>query len=225
MSEEFILNANRRTVIGKRVRQLRRSGKLPAVVYGYGLETTPIVLDHREASRMLRDTSVSTLLTLNIDGDEHNVLVREVQRGILSRAITHVDFQAIAMDVVVRTQVPLVLVSDEEVPAVRDFGAVLIASLDSMEIECLPKYLPDQIEVDVSGIETIGDGITVSELSLPEGVTAIEEPDTTVVVASAPDTVPVEEEEEELEEELLLEGEPEVIEKGKTEDDEEEFEE
>jgi large subunit ribosomal protein L25 len=221
MSEQIVLEATRRELIGKQVKQLRREGKLPAVVYGYGVDSTPILLDLRETSRILKNTSVSTLINLKVDDAEHNVLVREVQKGILSRAITHIDFQAIAMNVLVRTQVPLVVLSDD-VPAVNDFDAMLNIGVDSIEIECLPRNLPDQIEVDASVLLSIGDSITVADLVLPEGVAVMDDPETMLVFASSQQTL--EEPEEEVDEfgDELVEGEPEVLEKGKGDEEAEE---
>ncbi|MBC8332502.1 MAG: 50S ribosomal protein L25 [Anaerolineae bacterium] len=221
MSEQIILEATRREVIGKQVKQLRREGKLPAVVYGYGVDATPILLDLRETSRILKNTSVSTLINLKVDDAEHNVLVREVQKGILSRAITHIDFQAIAMNVLVRTQVPLVVLS-ENVPAVNDFDAMLNIGVDSVEIECLPRNLPDQIEVDASTLISIGDSITVADLVLPEGVAVMDDPETMLVFASSQQIL--EEPEEEVDEfgDELAEGEPEVLEQGKGDEEAEE---
>ncbi len=220
MSDQIILEATRRDVFGKKVKQMRREGKLPAVVYGYGVEPTPITLNLREASKILRTVGSSTLVTLKIDGEEYATLVREEQKGIISREYEHIDFQAINMDVSVRTQVPIVVVG-EDIPVVRDFGAYLITGFESLEIECLPKDLPDQIEVDATVLENIGDIITLADLELPSGVTALDDPETMIVVATAPDAAPAEDEEEELDEDELGLDEPEVIEKGKGEEEEE----
>ncbi len=220
MSEEIVLNSKHRDVIGKQVKQLRREGLLPAVVYGYGVEATPIVLNLREMTRILKTTGMSTLFTLKVDDEQHNVLVREIQKGILSREITHIDFQAIAMNVVVRTQVQLVVLSDN-VPAVNNFDAMLNIGVDSVEIECLPKNLPDQIEVDASSLENIGDSITVADLVLPEGVIVLDDPETMIVFASSQQTEELEDEVDEFGDEFGEDG-PEVLEKGKGDEDSDE---
>jgi len=103
MSENIVLEATRRDVIGKKVKQLRRDGKLPAVVYGHEVEPTPIVLNLLETSRILREVGSSTLLTLKVDKEEYSVLVRDFQRGILSREYTHLDFLALDLTQTVRT--------------------------------------------------------------------------------------------------------------------------
>ncbi len=219
MAEQIILEASKREVIGKQVKQMRREGKLPAVLYGHKVDATPIVLDLRETSKILRNVGSSTFVTLKVEGAEYSVLVRETQKGIISREYMHVDFQAIAMDQSVRAQVQLVINVDD-VPAAREFGAMIVTGLDSLDIESLPKDLPEQIEVDASILASIGENIMVRDLDLPETLTVYDDPETMIVAAVAPTLV----EEEEVEEEELLEAEPgadepEVIEKGRAEDE------
>ncbi len=215
--EKIVIEATRREVTGKKVRFLRRDGKLPAILFGYGVESTPITLDLRETSRTLARVGSSTLVALVVDGKEYNVLVRERQQDVIYRTLTHVDFQAVSMTETVRAQVAINLL-DTEVPAIETYGAILNIGLDVLEIECLPQDLPERIEIDLSGLTEIGDSILVQDLPLPAGVVALDDPETLVVVVSTPIA-----EEEEEEEEVLEEGvEPEVIEKGRAEEDEEE---
>ncbi len=222
MSEQIVLEASKREVVGKQVKQLRREGKLPAILYGHEVEPTPIFLNQRETSKILKEVGSSTFVTLKVDDEEHAVLVRETQKGVISREYLHVDFQVIAMDQSVRAQVQVVVVGDD-IPAVRELGAMVVTGLDSLDIECLPKDLPEQIEVDASILENIGDIIMVRDLSLPDSLTVYDDPETMIVVATAPTAIVEEEEEEEelLEVEPGAE-EPEVIEKGKGEDEEDE---
>lgn len=222
MSENIVLEATRRDVVGKKVKQLRREGKLPAVVYGHGVEPTPILLDLRETTKVLREVSSSTLVTLKVDKKEYSVLVRDFQKGIISREYTHLDFLALDLTQTVRTQVAVVLL-DVDVPAVKEMGAMVITGLDSLEVEALPKDLTDQIEIDPSVLVNIGDSISVADITPPPGVTFLDDPDAMVVMATAPSVMEEEAEvvDEELLEEELAAGEPEVIEKGKEEESEE----
>lgn len=216
--EKIVIEATRREVTGKKVRFLRREGKLPAVLFGYGVESTPITLDLREASRTLASVGSSTLVTLALDGKEYNVLVRERQQDVIYRTLTHVDFQAVSMTETVRARVAVQIVGDHVISAVENYGAIINTGLDVLEIECLPQDLPERIEVELTGLSEIGDSILVKDLPLPTGVVALDDPETLVVVVSAP----IAEEEEAEEEEILEEGaEPEVIEKGYAEEEEE----
>ena len=211
--DKIVLEATRREVVGKKVKILRREGKLPAVVYGFGLETTPILLDAREASRILDSVGSSTLVYVSIDGTEHAALVRERQHEVIYRTLLHVDFQAVSLKETVRASVTLIF-GDDEAPAVREFGAILIQSQESVEIECLPQDLPERITIDLKMLNEVGDTILVKDLDVPEGVTILDDPDATVVVATYAETVPEEEELDEVEEGI----EPEVIERGSDDD-------
>ena len=215
--EKIVLAATHRDVIGKKVKTLRRDGKLPAVLFGHSVDSTPIVLDLKESTKILSSVGSSTLVIIDLEGKEYTALVRERQRDIIYRTLTHIDFQALSMTETVRTRVP-VHIGEQEVPAVIEFGAIINTGLDMLEIECLPKDLPERIVIDVSRLFEIGDSILVKDLTLPAGIEVLDDPDTLIVVASAP--ISDEELEEVIEEVEDLEGfEPEVIEKGKTEDE------
>ncbi len=214
--DQITLNATRRQVIGKKVKTLRKEGKLPAVLYGHGLESTPIVLDARDARKILGSVGSSTLITVNLDGVQHTVLVRERQRDVLTRDYLHVDFQALSMTEKVRAMVRIEL-SEEIAPAVKDYGAMLVIGVDQLEIECLPGDLIDRIVVDISSLKEVGDAIHVKDLPLPGNIDILGDLDAMVVTAAyqAPEEAEPSEEVEELE------GyEPEVIERGKAEEEE-----
>jgi large subunit ribosomal protein L25 len=217
--DKIVVKASRREVIGKKVKQLRNEGKLPAVIYGKHIDPLAVTMDLRETTKLLRDVGRSSVLTLDVDGEEFNALVRDRQRDIFSGKYLHIDFLAISLTEKVRTQVGIAL--EGEASAIKDFSAVLVTGLERLEIECLPSDLPERIVVDISSIATIGDGIYVKDLNIPDGVDVLEDLEEMIVVATAP---MMEEEEEEIEEELLeeeeLEMEPEVIERGKKEDEE-----
>ena len=213
------LNAERREVIGKKVKVLRREGKLPAIIYGKEMEPLPIVLDLRETTKILREVSRATILSIDVDGEEFTALVRERQRGVLSGKFEHIDFLAISMTETVRTQVNVFVEGTS--PTEEEYGAIIMTGADSVEVEALPSDLPESLTVDVSSLTNIGDTITVADLELGEGVTILSDLSEMLAVVTLP-AQEIEEEEEELEEELDFDAEPEVI--GR-EGDEEEFEE
>jgi large subunit ribosomal protein L25 len=214
--ERIVITANRRDVIGKQVKSLRREGKLPAVIYGHGITPTAITLDARDANKILSGVGASTLITIDLEGDPYSVLVRDRQQHVLHRHLIHVDFQALSMTEKVRASVALIL-GDELAPAVADFGAMIITGVESLEIECLPLDLVDRLVVDITGLESIGDSILVKDLAIPDGITILDDPETMVVVATAPAAEDVEEEEEV--EEFEEGAEPEVI--GEEQEEEE----
>lgn len=221
--EQIVIQADRREVVGKQVKELRRAGKLPAVLYGKQVDSVPIVLDQREASKILQGLSPSALIQVQLDGDEFFALVREKQRDVIRGTLTHVDFQAVSLTERVRSQVSIRLVGES--PATEELGGLLVTNVEQLDMEALPRELPDHIDVDVTGLENIGDAIYVRDLSLPEGVTLFADLDDVIVVVALPAEEPELEEELEVEEEILEGAEPEVIERARKEEEEEEEEE
>jgi large subunit ribosomal protein L25 len=213
-----VLEANERTVIGKQVRGLRGRGRLPAVMYGKGTEPKPLDLDSVEVSKVLARSGAATLIDLQVNGETHTVLIRDVQRNPIKRDLLHVDFLKVDMDVAITTQVPVELVG--QAPAVQELGGILFTGMTEIEVEALPSDLPDRVVVELDGLTEIEDAITVGDLFLGKGVTVLIDPDEVIAKVIYQEEEILEEEEEE--EEIFLEGEePEVIEKGKREEEEE----
>jgi large subunit ribosomal protein L25 len=214
--EEVILKASRRNVLGKQVKAIRREGRLPAVIYGHHIDPISIELDLRDASKSLTGLAPSALVTVDVEGNSHKALVREKQRNKITGILLHVDFLAVSMKEKLRSQVYMEIVGIS--PAIKDFSGVLVTGSDEVEVECLPQDLPERIVVDVSGLLKIGDGIYVRDLAVPEGVKILEDSDTMVALITAQaaeevEVAPVVEE--------VLTTEPEIIEHGKKEEEEE----
>ncbi len=197
--DKIIIEAEKRDVIGKKVKALRREGKLPAVLYGHGVDPKAIVLDHRASSRILAKAESSSLIIVNLDGKEYPTLVREKQWDYIRRSLLHVDFQVVSMTEKIAAQVRLEFVGESG--AVRDFAAILVTGQVEIEIEALPSDLPDSIVVDISALENIGDGIFVRDIDVDDKLTILGDPDSMIAVASAPALA--EEEEVDAAEEML----------------------
>jgi large subunit ribosomal protein L25 len=215
--EKVVLKATPRTLTGRHVRALRRSGQLPAVIYGHNVAPINISLDGREAGLVLGRTSSSSLVTIDLDGMEYPTLVREKQQNYIKRTLIHVDFQVVSLTEKIRAKVSITLTGSSA--AVKDFNALLINGLSELEVEAYPQDLPSNIVVDISPLKEIGDGIHVRDIVLSDKVTVLDEPDELIVLATAP----AKEEVEEVvtPEEAVVEGEaePEVIEKGRKEEE------
>jgi len=215
--EETNLQVEPRSVVGKKVRRLRAEGWIPAVLYGK--DTPPVSLQIDEATwrQVFAGGGSRGMVTLKSKGKrkKQQALIREVQRDPISRRVLHVDFQQVLMTETLRTEVPVVVLGIP--PVVERAEGVLITGLTQIEVECLPGNIPSHIEVDVSSIDALGQPITVADLPLPEGVTAV--PDANEMVATV---VALRREEEEEIEEEVLEGEEEleVIARGKEETEE-----
>jgi large subunit ribosomal protein L25 len=220
--EKVVLKATPRTATGRHVRALRRAGQLPGVIYGHNVESISISLDAREAARVLGRLSSSSLVTVDLEGKEYPSLVREKQQNYIKRNLIHVDFQVVSLTEKIRANVGIVLTGNS--PAVKDFNAMLINGLTELEVEAFPQDLPERVVVDISALVKIGDAIHVSDIVLSDKVTIMSEADEMIILATAPAK---EEVEEVVTPEVVAveEGaEPEVIEKGKKEEEGEEEE-
>jgi large subunit ribosomal protein L25 len=219
--EKNLLDANIRKAIGKKVGALRRQSKLPAVMYGRNFESTPIVLDLRDTTRLLAKLTSSSLITITLDSKEYLTLVQERQRDFIRGTLQHIDFRVVALDEKIKASVPIEIIGIA--PAIKDFNGVLISNLNTLDVECLAENLPERVTIDVSTLENIGDSIHVEDIDLGEDVDVLSLGDDVIVgITTIIEEIEeeVEEEEGELEEGEEELGEPEVIEKGKKEEEE-----
>jgi large subunit ribosomal protein L25 len=213
------LKGNVRSAVGKGLFALRASGKIPAVIYGPGLDAVPIELEAKGGAHILNGLTGSTLIKLSIGQKVYSVLLRDIQRDSIRRTIMHADFYAVPTDRAIRVRVPIHLTGESA--AVRDFSGILVQTLDDLEVECLPKDLVDGITVDLAPLEKIGDSIDVKDIALPPGIRVLIDTDETVVTVTAQ----MAEEEVVAPVAAAVPTEVEVIEKGKKLEEGEEEEE
>lgn len=203
--EKVVLNASKRTVTGRQVGALRRAGKLPAVLYGHQIDSTPITLDAHETSLLLSRLTSSSLVTIALDGKEYPTLVREKQRHPVKSHLLHLDFQALSLTEKTYASVGIELTG--EAPAVKNYDAVIVTGVTELEVEALPQDLPERVVVDISGLAEPGDSIHVSEIQLPGQVEILTNPDEVIVSATAARVEEVALPEEEVAELEAAEGE------------------
>jgi large subunit ribosomal protein L25 len=186
MSNDFVLNAEVRTTQGKGAsRRLRREGKVPAVLYGGHKDPVMLTIGGFELDKRLKNEAFySHILTLNIGGTEESAVLKDLQRHPAKPQITHLDLQRVVADEELRMHVPLHFKGEAVAPGVKQGGGVVQHHLVDVEVLCLPKDLPEFIEVDVSAME-LNDALHLSQLKLPEGVTlvALEHDDDQAVVS------------------------------------------
>jgi large subunit ribosomal protein L25 len=177
--EEVTLVAETGRGLGKGpARRARRTGRVPAIVYGLGTEPLPVAVPERELSHILSGPGgVNTLINLDVGGNRELVLARQVQRHPVRHELLHVDLVRVSKDIAITAEVPLQMVG--EPPGVRD-GGILEQVLFSLSIEAKPTDLPRAIELDVSSLG-IGDHLSVSDLTLPRGVATTQDPEDMVV--------------------------------------------
>jgi large subunit ribosomal protein L25 len=177
---DVVLRAQRRAVLGKKVRLLRRQGLVPASLYGPGVKPAALQLPVRELDHALRQMTPTTLAALEVEGEPmRHVLVREVQRHPVNEHTLHVDFFAMPMDVTIRADVPVQ--TEGEAPAVTVLGGTLVRNVETVQVEALPTDLPERIVVDLGGLSEFHQSIHASDLVLPAGVTLLTPPDTALV--------------------------------------------
>jgi large subunit ribosomal protein L25 len=164
------------------VKALRRAGELPAVIYGRHVEPLSISLDAHSTELVFAKLTSSTLVTIDVEGQEFAALVREKQRNFIKGNLTHVDFLALDLTEMIRTKVRLTFTGVAS--AVKDFSAVLVHRMEALEVECLPVNLPERINVDISSLKEIGNSIRVSDIPLPENVTGLDDGDDIVIIAT-----------------------------------------
>ncbi|WP_374013347.1 50S ribosomal protein L25/general stress protein Ctc [Pseudoxanthomonas koreensis] len=166
-----VINVERREDEGKGAsRRLRRDGKVPAIVYGGELKPVGIQLDHEKlwlASQ--NEWFYSSILDLSLGGDVQKVLLRDLQRHPYKQQILHVDFQRVNENEILRAAVQLHLVNGEKSPAGKIAGVVIMHELTEVTVSCLPKDLPESIQVDLSDL-AVGAVVHLSDLKLPAGV-------------------------------------------------------
>src|SRR5512143_4249930 len=151
--DKVVLKATKRDVTGKQVNAVRRSGRLPAVIYGRHTEPVNITLDTHTASLVLSKVGSSSLITIDVDGTEYPALVRERQRDYIKNRLTHVDFLAVSLTEKLRAEVRIELTGVSV--AVKDFDAVLVTGLHTLTVECLPADLPELLMVDIGPLAKV----------------------------------------------------------------------
>ncbi len=174
MSNNFVLEAEPRTDLGKGAsRRLRRTGMVPAVIYGAGKDPVSISLKHNELRHSLENEAFySHILTVKLGKDEESAILKDLQRHPSKPVIMHMDLQRVSANEKLRIHAPLHFMNEEDAPGVKE-GGLVSHSQTEIEIACLPKDLPEYIEVDLGALE-LDASIHLSEIALPAGVEAVE---------------------------------------------------
>ena len=199
------LKATNRQPLGKRSRRLLREGKLPAIVYGHNTEATPITLDKLEFQKVFVKSGRTHLVDLAVDGRTEKVLVREIQTHPRHLGPIHVDFYQVNLQEKIEVEVP-VHITGESAPVKRG-DADILQPLHTIRVECLPSEIPESFEVDITPLEEIDMELRVSGLSVPKGVTVLEDPEELVVKIVHKRELKVEEELPAAEAAVAVEGE------------------
>lgn len=208
------LKAQKREILGRKVKKLRAEGILPAILYGPKIKNLPLAVREKEFEKIYKEAGESSLITLEIGKETFPVLIYQLQRDPLSGKVLHIDFYQPSLEKEIEAKVPLIF---EGVPlAVKEFGGTLMKKLSEIEVKALPQNLPHEIKVDLSRLKTFDDYILVKDLPVNEGVQVLREEDEIIAQVLPPEKV-----EEELKKPIEEEvGEPEKIEEREEKEEE-----
>jgi large subunit ribosomal protein L25 len=181
----FEFNATKRDVQGTSAsRRLRRAGRVPGVIYGAGKPAVSFDVDHNEIYQCLRKEAFhASVVTANLDGAKEQVLLRDVQLHAYKPLVLHVDFQRVDANTEIHTKVPLHFINGEVCPGVKLQGGIVSHVITEIDVACLPKSLPEFIEVDLKTLE-MGHSMHVNDLKLPAGVRVVQHGSGNPVVAA-----------------------------------------
>lgn len=174
----LVLKASKR--LNKSADKTRASGGIPAIVYGRSLDPVSISINSKDFIKLFEQAGEATIFSLDIEGEQHDVLVHDYQSHPVNSTFSHVDFYAIEKGQLITVSVPLEFIGDSPVSDIGQVAKVLY----ELEVECEPRNLPSQIDVDLSLLREIGDTITVSDLKIGEGVMPTLSPEEIVVTTS-----------------------------------------
>lgn len=186
MADRAVIQASPRTVLGKKVKQLRRNGLLPANVYGRAIPSQALEIDAREFSRNIKATGLRSMFELNVAGEPapRYVIIRGMTRKGGTGEPIHLDFFQVDPNRPIIANVPIHLVGES--PAVRDLAGTLLHSLDVVSVRCLPLAIPTNLEVDIAPLKGFDITLTVADIVAPEGVEILTDPGIVIATVNPP---------------------------------------
>lgn len=173
------LAVEKRTVLGKKVKKLRKQGLLPANIYGKGIKSLAVQVIEKDFDKLYQEVGETGLIDVEVNGELRPVLIHNVQLDHLTKTPLHADFYQVNLKEKVKTMVPVVAVGEPK--AVSEKIGLLLQPLSEVEVEALPEDLPEKIEVNVEPLTAVDEQITVSDIQAPTGVTILSDPSQVIV--------------------------------------------
>jgi large subunit ribosomal protein L25 len=206
------LEAKKRSLLGSKVKRLRREGWVPGVIYGRDFESVSLQFDRHDLRHVLSQVGGSQLVNIKIDGadEPEAALLRDVQRDVITGDLLHVDFYRVMMTETITTEIPLLTTGES--PVAEQKEGILLHGISEIEVECLPGDLVDALEVDLSELTEVGQAILVEDLAVPSGISILTDPDEMILRLVPLEEVELERPAAELEEELIMAEELEGVE-------------
>ncbi len=191
--QDITLTLQNREAVGKAVKQLRRDGQVPAVIHDHGKASIHVMAPYVELYKVYQQAGKHAPVHLTVDGKKYLAIIRDADFEPRKNRLQHIVFNAIEQNKPVETEVPVVFQGDPEAEKV---GFMLLRQIDNVEVKALPKDLPDEVVIDVTGLAVVGDRLQVSDIVVPAGVTILTEPEHAVVMVEEPRSLAAQQAEE-----------------------------
>jgi len=199
--QKIELQAQKRDITGRKVKQVRRAGFVPAVLYGKGQASIALQIPIKDFDKVLKLAGESTLVYLNVadlpgqaGGQSYPTIIKDVARNPLKDNVIHADFYKVRLDEKIKTNVPVVFIG--EAPAVKELNGIFVRNVNELEVEALPQDLPSEISIDISVLKVFGEQIHLKDINLGDKIKLMGEPDEIIATVQEPKS------QEELEAEL-----------------------
>lgn len=178
------LKAQPREILGKKVKKLRQTGYIPAILYGHKIKSQPLSVEQKDFQCIFSQTGETSILSLAVGDKKHNVLIHDLARDPVTQNILHIDFYEVRMDETLKAKIPLIFTGESL--AVKSEDGVLVKAVQEIEVEALPKNLPKEISVDISALSTFEDKIQIKDLKVAPSIKILAEPDEVVASVVPP---------------------------------------
>ncbi len=178
------LQAQMRTLLGGKVKALRQSGYMPAVLYGKGQKPLSLQIPVKDFQKVFKEAGESTLVYVNVDKQTYPTIIHDVSKDPLTRDVIHADFYKVRLDEKIKTKVPVVFEGDS--PAVKEFGGIFVRNINELEVEAFPQDLPHEIKVNISSLKEFGDQISVRDVDLGAKVKILAEKEAILALVQQP---------------------------------------
>ncbi len=182
--EKITLQAEPRNIIGRQVKSLRRQGLVPAVVYGHDFKTLSIQVPMKELERVYAEAGESTVVYLNVNGQDHPTIIHDIVRDALSDKFLHADFYKVRLDEKIHAKIQLNFIGES--PAVKGLSGILVKNMSEIEVEGFPQDLPHQIDVDISDMAELRSHIQIKDLPISSKLEVKAEPEAIVALIQEP---------------------------------------
>jgi large subunit ribosomal protein L25 len=183
--KDISVTLEKRTVVRKGLKGLRSEGKVPAVIHNHGSDSMHVVGEYRPLVKVFNEAGKHHPVEVVVDGKKHLALIKEADFEPVKHILRHVVFQAIRRDEKATADIPVVLAGGDDIPALKR-SLIILSHADTIQVEALPKDLPDTLEADATVLAEEGDRLTVADLKVPAGVTILTDPEHVIATVETP---------------------------------------